>query len=98
MKKEKYDKAWIAPCEEPREEGLDDATCSLSFSDERPTSEGCYWMTCMENDNDPEWVQVFKKYGKLMATIDCGTYALADICAALTDVKWSHAISISDNS
>jgi hypothetical protein len=51
----------------------------------------------MENDNEPEWVSVFLKYGRLMATIDCGTFSLADVCGGLTDVKWAHAISISDN-
>lgn len=76
---------------------LDETTCCLSFSEDRPTSEGCFWMTCMENDNKPEWVPVFLKYGRLMATIDCGTFGLADVCGGLTDVKWAHAISISDN-
>ena len=73
------------------------AACSLVFTANRPTKAGGYWMACDETDNVPEWVNVFWKYGKLMAEIDCGTFAVADVCGGLTDVKWSHAISITEN-
>jgi len=51
-------------------------------------------MTCEENNQEPEFVPVFWKWSKLMAKIDCGTYAVADVCGGLTDVKWAHAISV----
>lgn len=86
---------------EPKEKAGGDCPstpCSLSFSEDKPTAEGCYWMTCNEGDFKPEWVPVFRKYGVLMATIDCGTYSVDDVCGGLTDVKWAHAISIPENS
>jgi len=82
-------------CSQPHQrEALAAMTGSLSFTSDRPTKEGGYWMTCEENNQEPEFVPVFWKWSKLMAKIDCGTYAVADVCGGLTDVKWAHAISV----
>lgn len=79
--------------DQPAGHGLASGHCSLSFSAKRPTIAGSYWMTCDESDNVPEMVNVFWKYGKLMAEIDCGTFAVADVCGGLTDVKWAKSLS-----
>lgn len=66
----------------------------VSFSSEIPTREGGYWMTCMENEHEKEWVKVFERNGILMADLDLGIYDLRSIHSGLADVKWAHAISV----
>lgn len=83
----------MTPTQQPTSSASDAMPCSLSFSAKRPTIAGSYWMTCDESDNVPELVNVFWKYGKLMAEIDCGTFAVADVCGGLTDVKWAKSLS-----
>lgn len=85
--------------DKPAVAGSSPGPCSpIGFSTVAPVYEGGYYMRCMENDYEPEWVAVYWKDGVLRANLDSiGDYPLGMIHQGLTDVTWRHAISSSEN-
>jgi hypothetical protein len=77
--------------------------CDALFVPDMPTSEGCYWMKCMENNQTPEWVAVYwlkaPKHGKLLVCDwDLGNrYPLKSVHDGLTDVTWAAALRVRTN-
>ncbi len=84
--------------EKPSNAGCGAASCSpIGFSPVAPVYDGGYYMRCMENDYEPEWVAVYWKDGVLRANLDSiGDYPIGMIHQGLTDVTWRHAISSSE--
>ena len=73
--------------------------CSpIGFSKEQPSTPGGYFLRCMENDQEPEWVAIYDRAGCLRAVTDSlGDYPLNMIHDGLTDVTWKHGISVLEN-
>lgn len=58
-----------------------------------PTDEGDYYMSCLENENEPELVLVYRKNGILRASLtSIGDYDLRSLHYGLTAVKWSSLV------
>lgn len=60
------------------------------YSPDMPTEPGSYLMRCMENDQDPERVEIWRSMGDtLMAEVyDLGCYDLESVHNGLTDITW----------
>lgn len=84
---------------QPPSAGCHPTPCSpVGFSPVAPVYEGGYYMRCMENDHEPEWVNIYWRGGILRASLDSlGDYDLRSIHEGLTDVTWRRAISIQEN-
>lgn len=65
-----------------------------------PDEEGGYWMQCMENKWQSEFVPVYRKGGSFYCRLDSlagAEFPLRSVHAALTDVWWAPAISVTQN-
>ncbi len=86
-----------------RQTAFEPLPASVLFVPDKPTSEGCYWMKCMENNQTPEWVAVYwlktPKHGKLLVCDwDLGNRCpLKSVHDGLTEVTWAAALRVRTN-